>query len=75
MSKSFCMMNPTATPNQLEALQARCEAQEKEIAELKKQVKLLLEQLRLARHRQFGKSSERTTDNQIRLPGIQRGRG
>ncbi|WP_276326119.1 transposase, partial [Alicyclobacillus hesperidum] len=53
--------------NQLEALQARCEAQEQEIAELKKQVNLLLEQLRLARHRQFGKSSERTTDNQIRL--------
>ncbi|SDX00789.1 Transposase [Alicyclobacillus hesperidum] len=45
----------------------RCEAQEQEIAELKKQVNLLPEQLRLARHRQFGKSSERTTDNQIRL--------
>jgi len=62
------MMNTTTdTLNQLETLQARCEAQEKEIAELKKQVKLLLEQLRLARHRQFGKSSERTTDDQLRL--------
>ncbi|MFX4301645.1 transposase domain-containing protein [Alicyclobacillus tolerans] len=62
----------TENTNQLEALHARCDAQEQEIAELKKQVNLLLEQLRLARHRQFGKSSERTTDNQIRLHLITR---
>ncbi|GEO27821.1 transposase [Alicyclobacillus acidoterrestris] len=55
------------TTNELESLQARCEAQEQEIAELKKQVNLLLEELRLARHRHFGKSSERTTDDQVRL--------
>ncbi|WP_425426574.1 IS66 family transposase, partial [Alicyclobacillus macrosporangiidus] len=40
---------------------------ERENAELKKQVKLLLEELRLARHRQFGKSSERTKEDQVRL--------
>lgn len=57
----------TATTSQLESLQQRYEALERENAELKKQVKLLLEQLRLARHRQFGKSSERTTDDQVRL--------
>ncbi|MFX4300915.1 hypothetical protein ACOJUR_01330 [Alicyclobacillus tolerans] len=41
----------TENTNQLEALQERCDAHEQEIAELKKQVNLLLEQLRLARHR------------------------
>ncbi|WP_244885227.1 IS66 family transposase, partial [Alicyclobacillus hesperidum] len=61
------MSTTTETTNQLEVLQARYEALERENAELKKQVKLLLEQLRLARHRQFGKSSERTTDDQMRL--------
>ena len=68
VSKSSCMTNTTtATTSQLESLQQRYEALERENAELKKQVKLLLEQLRLARHRQFGKSSERTTDDQVRL--------
>ncbi len=43
------------------------EALERENAELKKQVNLLLEELRLARHRHFGTSSERTTDEQVRL--------
>ncbi len=61
------MMNTTtATPNQLEVRQQRDEALERENAELKKQGKLLREPLRLARHRQFGKSSERTTDDQMR---------
>ncbi|WP_083521314.1 IS66 family transposase [Alicyclobacillus kakegawensis] len=62
------MTNTTkVTSNQVESLQERYEALERENAELKKQVKLLLEELRLARHRQFGKSSERTTEDQVRL--------
>ncbi|KRW90638.1 transposase [Alicyclobacillus tengchongensis] len=61
------MNTTTETTNQLEALQQRYESLERENAELKKQVKLLLEQLRLARHRQFGKSSERVANDQMRL--------
>ncbi len=62
------MMNTTTvTTHQPESLQECYEALERENAELKKQVKLLWEQLRLARHRQFGKSSERTMENQVRL--------
>ncbi|OCN00223.1 hypothetical protein A7X67_18410 [Clostridium sp. W14A] len=37
------------------------------IAELKQQVEWLTEQFRLARHRQFGTSSEQTDNGQVRL--------
>ncbi|GMA48651.1 transposase [Alicyclobacillus contaminans] len=64
----FTMENTvTVTIDQIESLQQRCATLEQENSELKKQVKLLLEELRLARHRHFGTSSERTTDDQVRL--------
>ncbi|MCL6577754.1 IS66 family transposase zinc-finger binding domain-containing protein, partial [Kyrpidia sp.] len=68
MSKSLTMENTgTVTIDQFESLQQHCVNLEQENAELKKQVKLLLEELRLARHRHFGKSSERTNEDQVQL--------
>ncbi|GMA49403.1 transposase [Alicyclobacillus contaminans] len=42
-------------------------ALKQENADLKRQVELLIEQLRLARHKRFGASSERSDENQLRL--------
>ncbi|MCL6634088.1 MAG: IS66 family transposase [Alicyclobacillus herbarius] len=62
------MDNPTTvTHEQDESLQQRCIRLEQENEDLKQQVKLLLEQLRLARHKRFGASSERSDANQLRL--------
>ncbi len=55
------------TLEQLESLRQRCTSLEQQNADLKLQVKLLLEQLRLSRHKRFGASSERSDTNQMRL--------
>ncbi|GMA52258.1 hypothetical protein GCM10025857_36150 [Alicyclobacillus contaminans] len=60
----------TVTIDQIESLQQRCATLEQENSELKKQVKLLLEELRLARHRHFGTSSERTCATHVRMPAV-----
>jgi transposase len=48
-----------------ETLKAEHGAQKEQIAELSQQVQWLMEQMRLARHKQFGTSSEKSEYNQI----------
>lgn len=57
----------TVTLEQAEALQQECLSLKQENADLKLQMKLLIEQLRLATHKHFGSSSESSDTNQIRL--------
>jgi transposase len=51
----------------VEELKARCEALEKQNAELIIRNRWLEEQVRLAKYKRFGSSSERTADNQLHL--------
>lgn len=55
------------TIEQVEVLQQRCVSLEQENTSLKQQVNLLLEERRLARHKRFGASSERSDSDQLRL--------
>ena len=54
------MENTAAVTNEIESLR-------QENADLRQQVKLLMEELRLARHKRFGSSSERSDEDQMRL--------
>ena len=54
------MENTAAVMNEIESLR-------QENADLRQQVKLLLDELRLARHKRFGSSSERSDGNQVPL--------
>jgi transposase len=58
---------PTETPEQIEFLQQECISLKQENADLKQQVNLLLEELRLSRYKRFGSTSERSDAEQIRL--------
>jgi transposase len=61
------MGDTVAVAEQIESLQQECVSLKQENTELKKQVELLLEERRLARHRLFGSSSERSDANQLLL--------
>lgn len=56
-----------ATLEQLESLQQECVSLQRENADLKQQVKLLLEERRLAAYRRFGSLSERSDADQLRM--------
>jgi transposase len=57
----------TVTREQLESVQQECQILRQQNADLQAQVKALMEQLRLATHRRFGASRERTDENQLKL--------
>jgi hypothetical protein len=62
------MENKATEPiEQVESLQQENQLLKEEIADLRLQVKLLLEQLRLSRHQRFGPTSERSDTEQLRL--------
>ncbi|UNO48713.1 IS66 family transposase [Alicyclobacillus acidoterrestris] len=52
---------------QLESIQNENRLLKQEISDLKQQVSLLLEQLRLSKHKRFGATSERSDSEQLRL--------
>ena len=56
-----------ATIEKLESLQQECLSLRQQNADLQAQGKRLMEQLRLATHRRFGASSERSDANQLKL--------
>jgi len=57
----------TLTAEQVESLQHENLLLKQEIANLKQQVNLLLEQIRLSRHKRFGATSESSDSEQLRL--------
>ena len=53
----------TSNPEMVTISRAEYEAQQERIAELEQQVSVLMEALRLARHKRFGASSEKTDES------------
>lgn len=53
----------TSNPEMVTISRAEYEAQQERIAELEQQVSVLMEALRLARHKRFGESSEKTDES------------
>ena len=59
------METVTISREEYEAQTARLTAQEERIAELEQQISLLMEALRLARHKRFGASSEKVSGENL----------